>query len=69
MNNEDSRGIKRLYKGRNFVPKFQDNLTMKKIPQHAKITEKQESNALKHPTYNRRHEALREQEEDGDHLP
>jgi hypothetical protein len=32
MNNEDSRGLKRLYKGGNSVPKFQDNLTMKKTP-------------------------------------
>jgi len=56
MKNEYSRGLRRLYKGRNFVPKFQDNLTMKKTPQHAKNTEKHESNALKRPTHNRRRE-------------
>jgi len=33
MKNEDSRGLVRLYKGRNYVLKFQDNLTMKKTPQ------------------------------------
>jgi len=38
---EDSRGLKRLYKGRNYVPKFQDSLTMKKTPQQTENTGKQ----------------------------
>jgi len=42
MKNEDSRGVTRLYNGRNFVPNVQDNLTMKKTPQQVKITGKQE---------------------------
>jgi len=30
MNNEDSRGLIRLYRGRNYVPKFQDVLHWRK---------------------------------------
>jgi len=40
MKNEDSRYLRRLYKGRNFVLKFQDNLTMKKTPQQENNTGK-----------------------------
>jgi len=54
MKNEDSIGLKRLCKGRNFVPNVQDNLTMKKTSQHAKNTRKQKSNALKRLAHKRR---------------
>jgi len=51
MNNEDSRGLRRLYKGRNSIPNAQINLTMKKTPPQTKNTGKQESNALKRLTH------------------
>ena len=57
MKNEDSRGLRTIYKWRNSVPKFQDSLAMKNTTQQAKNTGKQENNALKHPTHNRRREA------------
>jgi len=40
MKNEDSRGIRRLYRGRNYVPKFQDILLCRKLAkQHWKPIE------------------------------
>jgi len=55
MKFEDSRGLRRLYKGRNFVLKFLDKLTMKKTPEQAKNIGKREHVALKRLSHKRRH--------------
>jgi len=51
MKNEDSRGLKRRYKGMNFVPKFQDILYGSKHPKrrrNRRFGPKQHSHAPRH---------------------
>ena len=56
MKNEHSRHLKRIYKWRNYVPKLEDSLTMKKTPQQTKNIRKRESNTLNYLMHNRRRE-------------
>jgi hypothetical protein len=46
MKNEDSRGLRRLYKGRNYVPKFQDILNISKHLKKGEETDISAYNAL-----------------------
>jgi len=47
MKNEDSKGLIRLYKWRNFVPKFQDNLRRNKDLKRRRKRTFSAQNALK----------------------
>lgn len=58
MKNEDSRGLIRLYKGRNYVPKFQDTL------HRSKHLRRQRTKHFQHRTYSQAPRHIR-----GSHAP